>query len=402
MRVEPLPISAAAFATRMDDLRFGFGKWDLHVGGKATVPASALVLSREEHHSIVRDAEALTGLAARARDRIKREPALAQGLGIPSALLAAGVAEADAQLATRLDFFRTRQGWQVSEFNDDCPGGYNEAIGLPALLGDALPPGTGLAGDLPDALVRLATAMHTDAGPLALLYATGYSEDLQVVEMLRRLLDGAGMPSVLASPSNLELQSGRLHVLGGAVGGLFRFFPADWLLGLPNWKSWGRLGASGIPVSNPLSAVLTQSKAIHGWLHANTGGHDRELVQRLLPPTRLLDDSTARDALAEPHRFVLKPTFGRMGEAVVLGRECPPATWRKRVTAATRAARTRPFVVQDRFDSVPVETQPGRTATACVGAYVVAGRFAGYYSRLAHGPLVAHDATNVLTVVEGL
>jgi hypothetical protein len=91
-----------------------------------------------------------------------------------------------------------------------------------------------------------------------------------------------------------------------------------------------------------------------------------------------------------------------MGEGVVLGRGCPPEAWRKSLAAALRSRRARPYVLQDRFDAVPVETQPGRTATACLGAYVVAGRFAGYYSRLSATPVVAYDASNVLTVVAGL
>lgn len=420
MRFETLPISPDAFTARLDSLRFDFGKWDLHVAGKPTVPRGALVLSQAEHRQVVQDAEGLAALAAKARHHLRHQRTDSQDLGIDARLEDAAAQEAEAPLVTRIDFFRTPDGWQVSEFNDDCPGGYNEAIGLPALLGDALPPGTGVAGDLPEALVRLgqgvvAGSAQPDA-PLAILFATGYSEDLQVAELLRALLENDGVAAVCASPANVALateaggRDGLLTVLDAPAAGILRFFPADWLLGLPNWRHWAALGPAGVRVANPLSSCYTQSKAIHAWLHADWAGNrcvvasaaEGDLVTRLLPATRRLDARTHAVALAAPHRYVLKPAFGRMGEGVVMGHEASALAWSKRLTAATRASRTRPFVVQDRFDAERVETAPGTTMTACLGAYVVDGTFAGYYSRLAHGPVVAYDAANVLTVVEGL
>ncbi|MFA5943850.1 MAG: glutathionylspermidine synthase family protein [Candidatus Thermoplasmatota archaeon] len=399
MRFHPFRSDDAAWRGAMDRLRFDWGKWDLDVGGKATVARGALVLERAEHEAVVAAAEALADLATRARERLRHDPVALRGLGLDARLIEILPDEPAGDLVTRIDFFRTKDGWQVSEFNDDCPGGYNEALGLPVVLADVVPDGCAVAGDLPDSLVGL---FGPDGGS-ALLYATGYAEDLQVVELLSRLLQAEGCETVLASPAHVRIEGGRPVVLGRPVDRLVRFFPADWLPGLPNWSEWAGLGRCGIAVRNPLAAAATQSKAIHRWLWETArDGADQALVRRLLPRTAELDEATAAEALARPYDVVLKPAFGRMGEGVVLGRECPPDTWRKRVASALRSRRARPYVVQDRFDSVPVETEPGRTATACVGAYVVAGRFAGYYSRLSASPVVAYDASNVLTVVEGL
>lgn len=388
----------ADWAQRLGDLRFQYGKWDVDVAGQGTVACGAVVLPRAEHEQVVADVEALAGVAARARARIARDPDAARALGVRPRLARAIADDPLGPVASRIDVFRTRTGWQVSEFNDDCPGGYNEAIGLPAVLHDLAPAGHGLAGDLPEALVRAA-----GPGPVGLAYATAYAEDLQVVQLLARLLAAAGVATALASPATLEVQGGRVRLGGQDVATVWRFFPADWLPELPNWPDWARLGASGARVLNPLATCTTQSKAIPAWLHANTDGADRAVVQRLLPPTRLLDgDDALQDALARREGVVLKPVNGRMGEGVVLGRECPPDAWRKRVVAAHRDRRSSPYVVQDRFDAAPVETAPGQAMVACLGAYVVDGRFAGYYTRLARTGLVAYDATNVLTLVAGL
>jgi glutathione synthase/RimK-type ligase-like ATP-grasp enzyme len=159
---------------------------------------------------------------------------------------------------------------------------------------------------------------------------------------------------------------------------------------------------AGIPISNPLSCALSQSKAFHARLLAHAQGDNAPMCQRLLPPTRPLEDqATADEVIADQADLVLKPMHGRMGEGVVMGAECPAAEWHKRVAAALRERRTRPYVAQRRFRAVPVELPTGH-ATACVGVYVCGGRFAGYYSRLSAKPLVRYDAANVLTVVEGL
>lgn len=400
MRFEPFPADDAAWREAMERLRFGWGKWDLDVAGKATVARGALVLDRREHGEVVAAAEALAALADRARRRLATDPDALRGLGVHPRLAEAAAQEPAGPLVTRIDFFRTADGWRVSEFNDDCPGGYNEALGLPVELGPWIPDGCEVPGDLPDALVGLFGGEPGET--TALLYATGYAEDLQVVELLSRLLRSQGRATVLGSPAHLELAGGKARVLGEEVDRLVRFFPAEWLTGLPNWGAWAGLGAAGVPLVNPLASAATQSKAIHAWLWSETSGADRRSVERLLPRTAMLDDALAAEVLAQPHRFVLKPAFGRMGEGVVLGRECPPDAWRKRVASALRSRRARPYVAQDRFDAVPVETEPGRTATACLGAYVAAGRFAGYYSRLSSRPVVAYDASNVLTVAAGI
>lgn len=395
MRYHAFP-RPADWARRLADLRFAYGKWDVDVAGQTTVACGAVVLEADEHRQVVADVEALAALAARARARLARDPEAAEGLGVDPLLAQAITDEPQGPLVSRIDVFRTRDGWKVSEFNDDCPGGYNESIGLPAVLHDLVPDGLGLAGDLPEAIVRV-----VGDGPVGLAYATAYAEDLQVVDLLARLLQAHGVETVQAAPDTLEV--GRTARLGGReVSTVWRFFPADWLTPLPNWKAWTRLAAGGTRLLNPLASCTTQSKAVPAWLHANTSGADHALVQRLLPRTRRLDDGGRAEALERQRDVVLKPVSGRMGEGIVLGRECPPAAWRKRVDAAHRDRRSRPYVVQDRFDAIPVEPAPGQAMVACLGAYVVDGRFAGYYTRMSPSGLVAYDATNVLTLVAGL
>ena len=96
------------------------------------------------------------------------------------------------------------------------------------------------------------------------------------------------------------------------------------------------------------------------------------------------------------------PVVGAAGTVLDLPTSVVPGTG--------AVARAEPLVLAraDTPDSVLAEVgtpRPGSELSREVveGADdVVAGRFAGYYSRLSDSPVVAYDASNVLTVVEGL
>jgi hypothetical protein len=171
----------------MHDLRFRHFKWDTYACGTCLVLPEALVLSAQAHQDVVRIVESLHGALVRFERRVRHDQDALRQLGIPPVLfpLIADEPEHGLELA-RYDLFPTEDGrWMVSEFNEDVPGGFNESVGLPDLLGD---PGDGLlwAGDLRRAFVDAFDGHDR----VALLYATAFSEDLQHVLALERWLVG--------------------------------------------------------------------------------------------------------------------------------------------------------------------------------------------------------------------
>lgn len=396
MRFVPFALPPDAFERRLRDLRFRFRKWDVHVRGRGTVAPGALVLSRREHEEVVRIAEGLDAVAQETRVSLPEDEAAGERLGVPPALRRLVGDRTCAGRVSRLDFFPTPQGWQVSEFNDDVPGGYNDALGLAALFADAVEKDLDVPGDLPDALVD---ALAAEGGPVGLVYATAYAEDLQIVLLLADLLQSAGVRVVLGSPSHFSFHEGTARLAGEEVRAVYRFFPAEWFPLLDNLEAWEAAVAAGLRVVNPFRCAWTQSKAAFALLQERAAqGPGRALVERHLPRTVLLSPRTRAEALETPARWVLKPAFGRMGEGVTLGALVPPDEWRKALDAA--AHREGPTVLQERFHVTPVEVEPGVSRTPCLGVYLVDGRFAGYYARLSSHPVVAYDAANVLTLVE--
>jgi glutathionylspermidine synthase len=391
----PWGISPEAYASLLHTLRFEHFKWDTFAVGANLVLPEALVLSRPAHERLVATVEALHRALGRIEARLRRDPEALRRLAIPPALHPIIAAEEhDSLQLARYDLFPCDDGrWMVSEFNEDVPGGFNEAV-IPSLLGD---PGPGLAweGDLRAAFVEGFAGLER----VALLYATAFSEDLQHMLILERWLRDAGHRAVLASPAHLARGHwGRPRVLGTPIDAAFRFFPGEWMAKLPNLDDWRRLGPR-LPMMNPLHRLIRQSKTMFQLWGADPAldADDRDLIERHCPLTFAFEPATADRLRDERDRWVLKRAFGRMGDSVVIGALCDERQWHDAVAEAMRAPGE--FCVQERFAATPVPFQTGPLFPA-VGAFLVNGRFAGYYSRAAARPLITHEALHVATLVQ--
>jgi glutathionylspermidine synthase len=379
-------------------LRFDHFKWDTWACGRCLVLPEALEVPPETHDRVVRAAEGLHRALGRFEERVRRDPEALTRLGIPRPLhpLIAGEEDHGLQCA-RYDFFPTPDGrLMVSEFNEDVPGGFNETVGLPELLGD---PGTGSRWE-----AGLRNALAAALSPwerIALLYATAFSEDLQHMLILERWLQEAGHHVVLASPDHLRAPRpllGRRHrILGEPVDAAFRFYPGEWMPRLPNFPLWLRLRGA-LPMMNPVFRLVRQSKMMFAlwWEDTTLEPEDRALLEAHCPRTERFTAAWIERLRDEPHRWVLKRAFGRMGDSVVMGNLATPREWEDALGAALRHPDE--WCVQERFT---VREYPFRDGALypTLGAFLVNGRFAGYYSRAAPRPFLTHEAFHVATLV---
>jgi glutathionylspermidine synthase len=394
MSTRPWGLPAREQAAVVRQLRFRHFKWDAYTSGVCRVLPESIVLARPTHEMLVGVAESFHAALGRIEARLRTNREALRRLGIAPALdpIIAEEEHSTLQLA-RYDFFPTEDGrWMVSEFNEDAPGGFNEAAGLPALLGN---PGDGLcwAGDLRAALLEVLRGYDS----IALFYATAYAEDLQHMLLLERWLGEAGHRTVLASPAHLRRGLRRPRVLGRPIDAAVRFFPGEWMHRLPNIRTWQRV-ALHLPMLNPLHRLIRQSKMIFALWH-EAGGldpADLTLLERHAPATEPFDAGSIPRFVAERERLVLKGVFGRMGDSVVIGALVSESQWSEALAAAARSAEA--FCVQERFRVRPLASGAGLLYPA-IGIYLVNGRFAGYYSRAAAQPLITHEAFHVATVV---
>jgi glutathionylspermidine synthase len=397
-------VPAHEFATIRRRAIFECCKWDPQVEDECTVADFALQLSTGAWAELALLAERLASETLAAEEELSRRPELHARLGLPRlvrramASRARGSAKDETRARSRsfarlirFDFHFTPDGWRISEANTDVPGGLNEASGYASLLAPHYPGAAGV-GD-PAGAYAAAIAQSLGSGTTVVLaHATAYTDDRQVMAYLARELERLGLSVQLASPAHLRWHRGRARIATawahGQVDGVVRFFPGEWLPNLPRrcgWRHFFRRGAT--PLSNPATALLTQSKRFP--LVWDALATPMPTWRALLPETR---DPRACPWRARDDEWVIKPALGRVGEDVGIQGVTPPKEWKK----LTRHVRWHPgqWVAQRRFEAIPLVVD-GETLYPCVGVYTVNGRVAGAYGRLAHQPLINWKARDV-------
>jgi glutathionylspermidine synthase len=392
--IEADPVDPAEHARLRRRAIFECCKWDPQVEDVSTVAPFPLLLRRPAWEEIAGLAETLAAEAIAAEEELARRPDLHRMLGLPLAVrraLRPGNPPPGIARVLRFDFHWTTEGWRISETNSDVPGGFNEGSGFARLLAPSFP-GSEPAGDPAG---RLAEAVAS--GTVALVHATAYTDDRQVMVYLAKELEARGCRALLAAPDHLRWRDGRAWIesewFRGELDAIVRFFPAEWLPNLPRSSGWKHFFHGGkTPVSNPAAALLTQSKRFPlVWDRLET---PLPAWRRLLPETR---DPRETDWKRNPGGWVLKPALGRVGDGIGLVGATPEKEWKQ----IRREVRWGPrwWAAQRRFTAIPLRVA-GEEVYPCVGVYTIDGRAAGAYGRVARTPIINHLAQDAAVLVE--
>lgn len=387
---------------------FEAGKLDPRTYDEETIAPFAIRLAPSAWRELASLAERAWSELAAVECALLAERRSWRALGIPRnvrTIIAASPppSKRDARFA-RFDFHPTTEGWRASEINADVPGGFIEAGAIARIVAERLPQ----LACLPDPARVLARAIaeRVPHGSAALVHATSYTDDQQVVRRIGAELEALGVHAHLASPTHIEpLRSRvRLSTTGAEVDAVMRFFPCEWLgnLARADRARWSMLPAD-IARSNPPSALLLQGKRLPIVLREL--GISTPTWSEVLPEVEPIGlRSFARRV--DPKGFVLKPVWGRIGEGVVIDGATS--------TAAARRARwmarlfPKSWCLQRRFESISLHGEARSVADAahqrplchaCIGVYVIDGRAAGAYARVAPRALMdgrAQDAAVLL------
>lgn len=390
------PLADAEFAQLRRRAIFECHKWDPQVGDVSVVARAPLIMRSQAWRDVVSLAEALARETLAAEAELVARPELHRQLGLPRAVRRAlGTAGRDrasvgAARLIRFDFHFTNDGWRISEANTDVPGGLNEASGFATLMAPHYP-WAALTGDPAGAYCRaLMAAAGSESPVLALVHATAYSDDQQMMVYLAERLRAFGAQVHLASPDHIRWKDGRAYLDAawwrGPIDLILRFFPSEWLPMLPARSGWGHFFAgSRTPIANPSTAILTQTKR---WPLV------WDDLRTPLPTWRALLPET-RDPRAVAWRgsrdWVLKPALGRVGEGVGMMDAIDANEWQK----IRRGASWWPsqWVAQRRFETMAFETAEA-PMFPCLGVYTVDDRVVGAYGRIAPLPLIDSRATD--------
>jgi glutathionylspermidine synthase len=373
-------------------------KWDPQVEDVSVLCDFPLVLEHGPWQILAGWAEKLAAEVLAAERELIRKPDLQLQLGLSAPVRkalrqAAAKPPGDGVRVMRFDFDLTTDGWRISEANTDVPGGFIEASGFTRQVA-AFYPKLQMAGDPAEAYAA-AIAEKVPRGVVALVHATAFTDDRQVMVYLSRAFDRQGLRTCLVSPADLRWNDGRARMetawFQGPVDLVVRFFPAEWLPNLPSACGWTHFYHDSRTMhSNPATAIVTQSKRFPlVW----------DKLETLLPIWRDLLPETCDPRQVDwenDKNWVLKPALGRVGEDVALRGIIEERNWNR----IRREVRRHPehWAAQRRFEAMPLANSRG-TFYPAIGVFTVAGRSAGVYGRLASRPLIDALAQEVAVLI---
>jgi hypothetical protein len=372
-------------------------KWDPQIGDVETLAPFALVLPTDTWLQLSGLAERLAAEALQAEAELSHRPDLLARLDLPRVLCRVLMQTTvtptpTAARVVRFDFHPTADGWRISEANSDVPGGYTESSNYTQLMAERFP---GLQPAGRDPALLLAHALARFGKHVALLAATGYLEDQQIVAYLAALLWQLGCVAHLAHPRQVSWKAGVAQLNSASYCGpldvIFRFYQGEWLPLLPHSTDWpAYLRGGQTPVCNPGTALLTESKRFPlVWKRLSVS---LPTWQALLPETQ---DVRAIEWQRDPD-WILKTAFCNNGDTVTM--RSLTGFWRW--CAVRCQARLCPgqWVAQRRFEVLPLSTPIG-LMYPCLGVYTVNGVAAGIYGRLAPRPLIDFAAVDVAVLI---
>lgn len=385
---------------------------DPWLAGEPRFQTKPLVLSRLEHQEIATAAEQVCAAVDAAVRVVAANPELATDflcltpvqhmMFTASAPLWHGYA--------RADVFRTRDDrWMVCEINADTPTGQPEAFVSGKLAAEDHPQLVDPNAKLEERFVSMVrSALAAQVAPehrsdpirAGIVYATEFTEDLSVIQLLQLWLEGAGMKVVLGSPWNVARDDrGRPTLLGEPCVLLLRHYKTDW------WSERTPVWRDGEPyedarpfaaqlevllraqverraaVINPFGSVVAQNKRLFALMWERMDllpDWAAQIVRRYVPETIRLDAMHPEQILAERERWVLKSDYGCEGQEVFIGQGCTDAEWAETLAQAIPER----WVAQRLFE---VREQPDGSAIN-YGPYLIAGRSSGLYVRAQEGP----------------
>lgn len=377
-------------------------KWDPQVGDVSVLNPVPLVLEEREWDTVVSYAEALSAETLAAERELMGRPDLHAQLGlsrkIRKALSQVKRTSGDPRHTRlmRFDFHFTSEGWRISEVNSDVPGGFNEASGFSGLIA-AHYPTLKMTGDPTKALAQSLIAGTGKSSPvIGLIHATAYTDDRQVMVYLSRELEQLGAQPVFLGPDHLVWENSVPRANSewskSSLDALFRFFPAEWLPNLASPTGWPHFyGGSAVPLCNPASALLTQSKRFPlVW---------DQLETRLPTWRQLLPETHAPSRRIKPGDagWVFKPAMGRVGDSIGMLGVSSAKDWQRIKRSLWWYPRE--WVVQRRFEILPYITEAG-AVYPCLGVYTVDSKVVGAYGRVSSNPLVNHLAVDTAVLVK--
>jgi len=296
----------------------------------------------------------------------------------------------------RFDFHPIQNGgWAVSEVNSDVPGGLAEAsvwCGIAAKYFHETEPGPNVAEKLFEEFREKVGEGPEPGQAVALVHATSYSDDRQVMQFIGEYFSDKGLVTVYAAPDHVQWRGKKAWITVDKnemeLNGILRFFPLEWLPNLPSRSRWENyFDCDTVSCNHPVS-LLTQSKRLPVvWDDLGTGV---PVWKELLPETRCPREISGDE-------WIYKPVLGRVGDGISI----KSAVSQEEMLKIKKEALRYPgdWVAQRQFESLPLLSAEDHFYHLCIGVFTVNCQAAGFYGRISLYPRIDKRAQDIPVLV---
>ncbi len=201
---------------------------------------------------------------------------------------------------------------------------------------------------------------------------------------------------MLAAPTALRLRNEALCVGNTPVAALYRYYPTEYMEGQRNLDALATAVAGGsVRTLSSFAHIYLQSKLAfaRAWAFERQSELRTLALRQHVPETFELGELPREQLIAEREKWVLKRALGRVGDEVFVGDLITDEDWAKLqdTLAALSWQRGERWIAQRYVPQQPIPT-PFGDLLVTLGAYLLDGRFVGYFARLTPQSHVSHDA----------
>ena len=384
------------------DAMFDCYKWDPQFCDNNTLAKYALVLTKEENDEVIRLTESLDKETRLAEEYLNKNIKIAKKLALPKKIIEKipNMQNYDKTKNIRLmryDFHPDKNGkWVVTEVNSDVPGGFAESSLLPDLARKVIDIQELEYTSFGEKMVEAINEKLNKKGTIMMVHCTCFSDDRQVMQYMGDRLKKEGYNIIYGAADHINFKEKQAYCIldnnNTNIDLIFRFTPLEWLIQMKPRRWDGYFDTITKSCNHPI-AIYAQSKRFpFVWEDLEKAGISMKTWKELLPKTKEVKKVGLED------RYIYKPIYGRVGERISIKEACKGDEYEKIIKDVKKHPKQ--YLVQKKFESMPLKTDNGLEFHICLGSYTIEGKHAGYYARISEYPRIDSYAADIPVLIE--
>lgn len=377
-------------------------KWDPQFFDSNTLAKYILVLTSEENNKVINLTKNLDKETRLAEEYLNKNIKLSKKLALPKKIIEQipNMQTYDKTQNIRLmryDFHPSVDGnWVVTEVNSDVPGGFAESSLLPDLARRIINMPDLEYNSFGEVMVKAINSKLNRKGTIMMVHCTCFSDDRQVMQYMGDRLKKEGYDIIYGAADHINFKNKKAYCIldnnKKDIDLIFRFTPLEWLIQMKPRRWDGYFNTITSSCNHPIGIYAQSKRFPFVWDDLENTGISMKTWRSLLPETLMVKDLGSREG------FIYKPVYGRVGEKISIKEACKGDEYAKILNDVKKHPNQ--YLVQKRFQSMPLKGDDNTEYHICLGSYTVEGEHAGYYARMSPYPRIDSYAADIPVLIE--